>query len=161
MLIANANDYRVLVETFSEVRIVLNCTGPFRFLGKDIVAACVAARSNYLDICGEPQFMEQSYYDNDDEARKNGCLILHACAFDSVPADLGYLFTMNQYSPDKCSSIESFLIINCPKGLAGHYTTYESAVYGVGDVKKLKKVRNEIIAKYKPPPLNSSDQRWS
>lgn len=155
MLIANANDYRVLVDTFSEVRVVLNCTGPFRFLGKDIVAACIAARSNYLDICGEPQFMEQSYYDNDDEARKNGCLILHACAFDSVPADLGCLFTMNQYGPDKCSSIESFLIINCPKGLAGHYTTYESAVYGVGDVKKLKKVRKEITAKYKPPPLQS------
>lgn len=83
----------------------------YRFLGKNIVEACVASKCDYMDICGEPQFMEQCFLDYHEQAVENDVLVLHACAFDSVPADLGYLYTTRLYEPTKCSSIESFLTI--------------------------------------------------
>mmetsp|Transcript_19846 Transcript_19846/g.19172 ORF Transcript_19846/g.19172 Transcript_19846/m.19172 type:complete len:532 (-) Transcript_19846:143-1738(-) len=153
LLVADASDTTALYDMCGETKLVLNCTGPFRFLGKEVVEACLKAKCTYMDICGEPQFMEKCFLDYHDEAVKNNVLILHACAFDSVPADLGCLYTMRQYKPMKCSSIESFLTIDCPKGLKGHYTTYESAVHGMGDLQALKNVRKEINKKYKPSAI--------
>jgi short subunit dehydrogenase-like uncharacterized protein len=91
-------------------------SGPYRFLGEPVVAACISAGSHYMDITGEPQFMEdmflkyvtRSYISNNlcdlcaavqcgryhEAATEANVLVLHACAFDSVPADLGVVFCM-------------------------------------------------------------------
>ena len=151
VLIADASDPKALADVCSEAKIVLNCTGPFRFLGKEVVEACLKAKCTYMDICGEPQFMDKCFLDYHDKAIENNVLIMHACAFDSVPADMGALYTMRLFDELKCSSIESFLTIDCPKGLKGHFTTYESAVHGMGDVKSLKNIRSEVKLKYNPP----------
>ena len=151
IVLADAADPIELTNLFSTTKLVLNCTGPFRFLGMDIVEACIKGNSNYMDITGEPQFMESSFLKFHDQAKAKGLLILHACAFDSVPADLGCLFASQQFPPQKCSSIESFLVLNSPDGLAGHYTTFECAVHGIGDGNSLKRIRNEINEKYKFP----------
>jgi short subunit dehydrogenase-like uncharacterized protein len=153
ILIADATDCKALSDICGEARIILNCTGPFRFLGKEVVEACLKAKCTYMDICGEPQFMEKCFLDYHEKAVESGVLIIHACAFDSVPADLGALFSMRQFGPSKCASIESFLTIDCPKGLKGHVTTYESAVHGVGDLGSLKEIRREIKKKYNPPSI--------
>ena len=50
-----------------------------------------------------------------------------------------------QYEDNCCSSIESFLNIECSLGIGGHYTTFESAVHGFGDAENLKKLRKEVI----------------
>ena len=34
--------------------IILNCVGPYRFTGENVVAACVSAGTDYLDVSGEP-----------------------------------------------------------------------------------------------------------
>ena len=161
VLIADVNDPKSMADICGEAKIVLNCTGPFRFLGKEVVEACLKAKCTYMDICGEPQFMEQCFLDYHDLAIQNNVLILHACAFDSVPADMGVLYTMRQYDSSKCSSIESFLTINSPRGLKGHYTTYESAVHGVGDLAKLKEIREEVKKKYKLPVLKYLGKKLS
>ena len=49
-----------LISMASKSDLVMNCTGPFRETGEPVVSACVESRSNYLDIAGEPQFMEQT-----------------------------------------------------------------------------------------------------
>lgn len=37
----------------------LSCVGrPYRYHGRPVVEACVAARTDYVDICGEPLFLE-------------------------------------------------------------------------------------------------------
>ena len=161
VLIADVNDPKSMADICGEAKIVLNCTGPFRFLGKEVVEACLKAKCTYMDICGEPQFMEQCFLDYHDLAVQNNVLILHACAFDSVPADMGVLYTMRQYESMKCSSIESFLTISSPRGLKGHYTTYESAVHGLGDLAKLKEIREEVKKKYKLPALQHTGKKLS
>lgn len=152
VLVSDADDTRTLQAMFAETRLVLNCTGPYRFLGRQVVEACLVVRADYMDICGEPQFMESCFLDYHAMAVDKGVCIVHACAFDSVPADLGCLFTQRQFGPQCCTSIESFLHISCPKGLKAHYTTFESAVHGVADAGTLKEIRKSIETKYKPPP---------
>jgi len=153
ILVAEIDDKRTLVAMFSEARLVLNCVGPYRFFGKQVVEACLEAGSDYLDLCGEPQFMEQCFLDYHTQAVEKDVLIVHACAFDSVPADLGSIFTMRQFPPQRCCSVESFLQIRCPEGLKAHYTTFESAVHGVADAHTLKQVRKEVEKKFSPPPI--------
>jgi len=148
ILVSDADDTRTLQAMFAETRLVLNCTGPYRFLGKQVVEACLAVGADYMDICGEPQFMESCFLDYHSLAEEKGVLIVHACAFDSVPADLGCLFTSRQFPKDCCTQIESFLHIDCPKGLKVNYTTFECAVHGVGDAASLKDVRKKVDRKY-------------
>ena len=35
-------------------RVLINTVGPFRRYGRPVVAACVEAGTDYLDVCGEP-----------------------------------------------------------------------------------------------------------
>lgn len=35
-------------------KVLINTVGPFRYWGEPVVAACVAAGADYLDVCGEP-----------------------------------------------------------------------------------------------------------
>lgn len=77
-----------------------------------------------------------------------------ACAFDSVPADLGVLLTTRHFDRDCCNSISSFLTINSgPSGFAGHYTTFECAVHGFSDVESLRSIRKKIAEKFNIPAL--------
>lgn len=41
------------------VRVCVNCVGPFRLHGEAVVAACVEQGCDYIDITGEPEFMEK------------------------------------------------------------------------------------------------------
>ena len=36
-------------------KVVLNCVGPYRFLGERVVKACVRGRASHIDISGEEQ----------------------------------------------------------------------------------------------------------
>ena len=152
--IANNNDINSLKSLFSQAKLILNCTGPYRFLGETVVRTCIEVGSDYMDITGEPKFMEEMFLKYHDLAKNKGVLILHACAFDSVPADLGCLFAMSQYNLHCCNALESFLTIHCgSEGFGGHFTTYECAVYGISDKESLRNLRQEIAIKYQPSKL--------
>jgi hypothetical protein len=42
----------------AEGQVVLDCVGPYRFFGESVVKACLSTKTHYLDISGEPQFIE-------------------------------------------------------------------------------------------------------
>ncbi|KAF7700578.1 Saccharopine dehydrogenase-like oxidoreductase [Cucumispora dikerogammari] len=77
------------IKEISEVRLVLNCAGPFSQAGKIIIKACLNGGTNYMDICGEPAFM-QNVNSMSYEASKNNVSVIQACGFDSTIADFGY-----------------------------------------------------------------------
>ncbi|CAI0386943.1 unnamed protein product [Linum tenue] len=63
-------------------KLLLNCVGPFRLYGDPVVAACSQTGCDYLDICGEPEFMERMEVNYHDQAVEKGSLIVSACGFD-------------------------------------------------------------------------------
>ena len=50
LLVADVADEPSLAAMAQQSALLLNCVGPFRKYGEPVVAACVAARTHYLDI---------------------------------------------------------------------------------------------------------------
>ena len=92
VLEADVGDAGQLAAVAARARLLISCVGPFRKFGEAVVAACVEAGTHYLDICGEPEFIERMdllYGGPDGPASRNGCFVVSGVGFDSVPCDLG------------------------------------------------------------------------
>jgi len=97
IIVADVDSHDSLVAMAQQARLVVNVSGPFRFLGEGVVRACVEAGTDYVDICGEPEFMERMLLKYQDAAVAQGVIVCHACAFDSIPADLGIMHSALLY----------------------------------------------------------------
>ncbi|RUP43583.1 saccharopine dehydrogenase [Jimgerdemannia flammicorona] len=84
ILIADITKRDALNAMCARSHVIINAVGPFRFMGEYVVRACVENGANYVDITGEPEFIERMQRTYHDEAKKHGVTIVHACGFDSV-----------------------------------------------------------------------------
>lgn len=55
------------------------------------------SKTHHLDVSGEPEFLEKMQLLFDKEARDKNIFIIGSCGFDSVPADLGVIFTQKMF----------------------------------------------------------------
>lgn len=92
LVVANSDDTRSLQEMAARTKVVLTTVGPYQLYGTDLVAACVAAGTDYVDLSGEPAWMHDMIEQFDAPAKNSGARIVHSCGFDSIPFDLGVLF---------------------------------------------------------------------
>ena len=135
VVIADTADAASLRSMTARAKVVMNATGPYRFYGEAVVEACIATKTDYVDLCGEPEFIDRMQLKFGVPAVLAGVLVVHACAFDSVPADVGCLFTALQFAPPaRCAHAMMYHTADWPagvKGAAGHATTYFAAVHGL------------------------------
>ncbi len=96
---ADAADPDALRDLAERARVVITTVGPYLEHGEPLVAACAAAGTDYLDLCGEPEFIDRMYLAHHATAVRTGARIVHSCGFDSMPHDLGVLFTVG-HLPD-------------------------------------------------------------
>ena len=89
----DAESCRQAAET---ARVILSTVGPYQLHGRELVAACAAAGTDYADLTGEVPWMREMIDAHHEAARDAGCRIVHACGFDSVPSDLGVMTAQNQ-----------------------------------------------------------------
>ncbi|WP_298444346.1 saccharopine dehydrogenase NADP-binding domain-containing protein [uncultured Ferrimonas sp.] len=95
LIIADANDSGALAELVAHTKVVIAAAGPYQLYGESLVAACAAAGTDYVDLCGEPTWMRQMIDKYHTQAQESGANIVHSCGFDSVPSDLG-VFQLQQ-----------------------------------------------------------------
>ena len=93
---ADAHDPPALRTAAEATRVVATTVGPYINYGEALVAACAEAGTDYADLSGEPEFVDLMYVRHHRRAEETGARIVHACGFDSVPHDLGALFTVEQ-----------------------------------------------------------------
>ncbi|KAI9495351.1 Saccharopine dehydrogenase-domain-containing protein [Zychaea mexicana] len=144
ILIANVVRRDTTDAMAKQSKVIINAVGPFRFAGEYVVRSCVENKCDYVDVTGEPEFVERMQRTYHDQARKNGTTIVHCCGFDSIPADMGSLFVKELYEAKGWSPvhIEMFLrMYSGETGLHGGFGTYESAVHGVGSAEVLREMR--------------------
>lgn len=79
-------------------KVIINCCGPYRFYGENVVKACVDTRTHHVDISGEPEYMERMQLKYHDIAKEKGIYIVSACGLDSIPADLGVVFLEQNFN---------------------------------------------------------------
>ncbi|MPY58712.1 saccharopine dehydrogenase family protein [Streptomyces spongiae] len=109
VLRADAGDPASMRELAGQARVVATTVGPYLTYGEDLVAACADAGTDYVDLTGEPEFVDLMYVRHDARARETGARLVHACGFDSVPHDLGAYFTVAQLPEGVPITVDGFV----------------------------------------------------
>ncbi|KEH21635.1 hypothetical protein MtrunA17_Chr7g0218121 [Medicago truncatula] len=91
---------------------------------------------------------EASYHQR---AVETGSLVVSACGFDSVPAELGLLFNSVQWVGEAVvNRVEAYVGLESEKRMVGNFATYESAVLGVANASNLHKFRRSRPRRPRP-----------
>ncbi len=168
ILVAGINEPSKLQEILSQGKMVLACAGPYRHVGREIVQAAIKAKTDYLDLCGEPQFFNDTLAEFDMEARESNTLVISACAFDCVPAELSAKLATREFrnkygdANNDGGVVTNLEIIHTFDGVAGgNPTTFHAAVDGfhasiTGELKKSRANVHKTLNIPKPPKPPSS-----
>jgi short subunit dehydrogenase-like uncharacterized protein len=106
---ADSRDWASLVIMANKARVVLTTVGPYVKAGDKLVRACVASGTDYVDITGEPEFVNRVLAEYDQPAREKGVRIVNCCGFDSIPPDLGVLYTVLRLPEDEPIAVEGYV----------------------------------------------------
>ncbi|TRO67621.1 MULTISPECIES: trans-acting enoyl reductase family protein [unclassified Streptomyces] len=109
LLRADVDDPASVRELAEHARVVATTVGPYLTYGEDLVAACAEAGTDYLDLCGESEFVDLMYVRHDARARETGARLVHAAGFDSIPHDLGAYFTVRQLPEGVPLTVDGFV----------------------------------------------------
>ena len=92
IIFADAADPQSLEAMIGRAKAVISTVGPYQIYGSELVAACAQAGVDYLDLCGEPNWMRQMIDAHEAQAKASGARILFSCGYDSTPFELGVYF---------------------------------------------------------------------
>jgi short subunit dehydrogenase-like uncharacterized protein len=109
VIVADVSDPASLSAMAARTRAVLSTVGPFVDYGEPLIRACVEQGTDYLDSTGERPFVLDMIARYDAAARARDVRLIFACGFDSIPADLGVYFTVQQLPQDQAIDIASYL----------------------------------------------------
>ncbi len=126
LLEADAADRGALDEVAAAAKVVITTVGPYALYGEPLVGACAAAGTDYVDLTGEPEFVDRMWSLHHEEARRTGARIVHCCGFDSIPHDLGAYFTVQQLPEGVPLKVDGYVRSNAR--FSGG--TYHSAING-------------------------------
>src|SRR4051812_36007962 len=92
LVVADADDPASLDAMVRRAKAIVTTVGPYQLYGDKLVAACVAAGTDCLDLSGEPNWMAKVIAEHDAAAKASGARIVHSAGFDSIPFELGVWF---------------------------------------------------------------------
>ena len=127
--IGDADSIRAVAES---TLVVITTVGPYINYGEPLVAACAAAGTDYVDLTGEPEFVDRMYLGYHEQAVQSGARIVHSCGFDSIPYDLGTLFTVQQLPEGAPIHVDCF--VRAGGTFSGG--TYHSALHIMGRLRQ-------------------------
>lgn len=96
LVVADSSDVGSLKTMVEQTKSVLTTVGPYQWYGNDLLAACAASGTDYLDLCGEPVWMRQMIDKYEAAAKASGARIIFSCGFDSVPFELGTFYVQEE-----------------------------------------------------------------
>jgi short subunit dehydrogenase-like uncharacterized protein len=109
LLSADVNDEPSVRAIAEATKVVITTVGPYILYGEPLVAACATAGTDYVDLTGEPEFVDLMWLRHHEQAKRSGARIVHSCGFDSIPSDLGALFTVEQLPEDVPIRLEGYV----------------------------------------------------
>jgi short subunit dehydrogenase-like uncharacterized protein len=94
LIVADAGDARALGAMAQRARVVITTVGPYGRYGEPLVRACAQEGTDYVDLTGEPEFVDAMRERYHALAEKERAKIVNAAGFDSIPHDLGAYFAL-------------------------------------------------------------------
>ena len=139
LLQADADDVSSLRAVAESSRVVITTVGPYIRYGEPLVAACADAGTDYVDLTGEPEFVDRMWLRYHEQAERSGARLVHSCGFDSIPYDLGVQFTVERLPEGVPISMDGFM--RTKASFSGG--TYQSAIEILGGLRSGSKVARE------------------
>jgi short subunit dehydrogenase-like uncharacterized protein len=150
LLHADATDPASLRSVAARTRTIASTVGPYIRYGEPLVAACAEEGTDYLDLAGEPEFVDRMFLDHHQRALATGARLVHCCGFDSIPADLGAFFTVQQLPDDVPITIQCYVSVSgAPSG-----GTYQSTITAFSRLRSM----NEVAAKRREAERATGDR---
>lgn len=84
--IFSLDDPEAIDKGLKDIKVVINCAGPFSRTAIPMAEACIRAGAHYLDITGEIQVFEDVAAMSE-AAKKAGVMLMPGTGFDVVPSD--------------------------------------------------------------------------
>jgi short subunit dehydrogenase-like uncharacterized protein len=132
LLHADVDDPASLRELAESTKVLITTVGPYIHYGEPVVAACAAAGTDYLDLTGEPEFVDLMWLRYHEQAVASGARLVHSAGFDSIPYDLGALYTVDQLPDGQPIDLSGF--VRAGGTFSGG--TYHSAVNIMGRLRQ-------------------------
>src|SRR6201999_1460959 len=96
LIVADAGDPVSLKAMVDQTKSVVTTVGPYLLYGNDLLAACAASGTDYLDLCGEVPWMRRMIDAHLATAQRSGARIMFSCGYDSVPFELGAFYVQEE-----------------------------------------------------------------
>jgi short subunit dehydrogenase-like uncharacterized protein len=112
IIVADIEDAASMRAMAESTRVVITTVGPYIHYGEPVVAACAAAGTHYVDLTGEPEFVDLMWLRHHEQAERTGARIVHSCGFDSIPYDLGAFYTVGELPEHAPIKLEGFVRSN-------------------------------------------------
>jgi short subunit dehydrogenase-like uncharacterized protein len=112
IIVADIEDAASMRAMAESTRVVISTVGPYIHYGEPVVAACAAAGTHYVDLTGEPEFVDLMWLRHHEQAERTGARIVHSCGFDSIPYDLGAFYTVGELPEHAPIKLEGFVRSN-------------------------------------------------
>ena len=148
LLRADVGDAGSLERLAGSTRVLITTVGPYLSYGEPVVRACAAAGTDYVDLTGEPEFVDRMYLAHHETALGSGARIVHSCGFDSIPYDLGALFTVEHLPEGVPLRLSGF--VRASGTFSGG--TYHSAIGILGRLRQGAAVARERRRREGGPP---------
>lgn len=78
LLAADAQDLDSLRKMADSTPVVITTVSPYLLHGEPLVAACAAAGTDYVDLTGEPEFVDLMWLRYHEQAQKSGARFVHS-----------------------------------------------------------------------------------
>jgi len=106
---ASSDDAESLRAMAESTRAIITTVGPYQLHGEPLVAACVGAGTDYFDLTGEPTWWRAMVERYHERAKARELIVVPSCGFESVPHDLGVLFTASQLPSGEPMTIDAYV----------------------------------------------------
>ncbi len=142
---ADSGDRASLDALARRTKCVITTVGPYQQYGEPLVAACAEAGTDYVDLTGEPEFVDRMYVAHHATAERSGARIVHACGFDSIPHDLGAYYTVKELAAKGPVAVRG--VVRAGGTASGG--TFHSAM---GAFSRARQMREAMVARRKVEP---------
>ncbi|WP_296202164.1 saccharopine dehydrogenase family protein [Psychrobacter sp. UBA3962] len=156
IIIADSDDADSLNKMAAQAQVIISTVGPYLKYGEPLIKACAENGTDYVDLTGEALFIKNMLDKYQQTAKDSGARIVNSCGFDSLPSDLGVLFTQNcaqKEHGEYCETI-NMRVKAAKGGLSGGTVSSMATIFE--ELGKDKSLRKQLANPYL---LNDDDNR--
>jgi short subunit dehydrogenase-like uncharacterized protein len=153
LVVADSGDPVALADLAARTKVVISTVGPYVGRGEPLVAACADAGTDYCDITGELEFVDRMYVAHHATAVSSGARLVHGCGFDSIPYDLGAMFTVEHLPADVPIDLRGVVRAGgLPSG-----GTFDTLLTGMSRVRQIREAA-QARKRVEPKPVGRSSR---